>query len=153
MGLVYVNDTELTNIANAIRSKTGSSETMLLSDMPSAIEGIESGADTSDATAVANDMVEGVTSYGSNGKMTGTMKKITSISGNISSSINSGICMVYGTPTSRGYVEGNKRFNMSFEASALGNTGSQYVASGYTFSSQNGINSSGTMGNGSEMRW
>lgn len=43
MANVYVTDSELSNIANAIRSKIGSKDSMLLSEMPSAIMSIGDG--------------------------------------------------------------------------------------------------------------
>lgn len=44
MSKVIVNDSSLTAIGNAIRSKTGKSDLLSLSDMPTAIEGIKSGS-------------------------------------------------------------------------------------------------------------
>lgn len=52
MSIVTIDDTNLTNIADAIRSKNGSSDTYKPSEMASAISGIETGGETSEYTRV-----------------------------------------------------------------------------------------------------
>lgn len=66
--------TELfTGIANAIRAKTGAADKLVADTFPDAIAAISTGTDTSDATAVAGDILAGKTAYGATGKLTGTI--------------------------------------------------------------------------------
>lgn len=61
-----------TAIANAIRAKKGTSETITASNFPTEIASITTGVDTTDANAVANDIVTGKTAYANNVKLMGT---------------------------------------------------------------------------------
>lgn len=138
---------KLTAIGNAIRAKKGATDKYTLEGMAAAIEGIETGVDTSDATAVAEDIVKDKTAYVNGVKVTGTRKKVTQIFGTVT---NKGILL--GMNQARFTGEVNKAiaadkgasFDLSMPASDLGDAGDADVAKGKTYTSVNGFKRTGT---------
>lgn len=87
MANVIIDDTNLKNIANAIRSKRSTTTKMLPSEMAneiSAIQATTGNVDPSDATATVADILTGKTAYGKDGKLTGTMPNNGAVTGKIS---------------------------------------------------------------------
>ena len=62
-----------TDIANAIRNKKGTSNTIKPVNMGNEILSISAGLDTSDATATSNDILLGKTAYANGGKIEGNI--------------------------------------------------------------------------------
>lgn len=106
-----IDDVNLTNIANAIRNKKGTTNQMLPSQMANEIASIKTatssgGTDTSDATVNASDVLENKIAYGASGRIVGSMKN------NGSQTIN-----VYSANTSytisKGYHDGSGSVQIS----------------------------------------
>ena len=68
-----VQETNLKAIADAIRAKTGETSAIKASNFASKISTIETGIDTSDATARAEDVASGYSGYANNQKVVGTL--------------------------------------------------------------------------------
>ena len=102
MAKVFIEESSLSAIGDAIRGKTGKTDLLPVADMPGAITGIETGIDTGDATATAADIRKSKTAYAKGAKITGTLSDATQATPSIT--VSSGGLITASATQTAGYV-------------------------------------------------
>lgn len=101
--------------------------------------------DTSDATAAAEDIVQGKTAYVNGEKVTGSREKVTQLTGNVTSkAILNGFARFSGQVTQNAAIDVGDSIGLSLGAGELGNADDADVAKGKTYTSAAGFKRTGT---------
>lgn len=152
MAKAFIDDTNLTNIGNAIRSQNGTTTTYLPSEMADAINALPV-LDTSDGTATSDDIIDGVTAYVNGEKITGNIPySSVSVRTSVEPSICSYgedktlyLCLQYPSTGHKRVIGNGKLFDLSRPLSDFGDATSEDVAFGKRYTSANGFNVQGTV--------